>query len=255
MRRHCQTGVVVGFAGILLFTAGCATKKFLQEAISPVQNQVNGTQAQLNTVQKQSDQNREAIGDLDRNVAATSEKALEAARKAQEAADAAARANAAAAEAARQAEAANLAARKVDRDLDRSMQNLSNFRQTAAEQIFFRVNRSVLDHGESDKLDALVQKLNGLKGYIVEIEGFADSRGDRESNLKLSQQRADAVVHYLSVEHDIPVRSIRQLGVGSQFPGADNATPAARKNNRRVEVKVYSRDLAEEASTSSRTAQ
>src|SRR5580692_11399093 len=171
MRRHCRTGVVFGFIGILSFTAGCATKKYLQEAVAPVQNQINGTQAQLNTVQKQSDQNREAIGDLDRNVATTSEKATEAARKAQEAVDAAARANAAAAEAVRQAEAANLTASKMDRDLDRSMQNLNNFRQAAAEQIFFRVNRSVLDHGESEKLDALVQKLNGLKGYIVEIEG------------------------------------------------------------------------------------
>jgi outer membrane protein OmpA-like peptidoglycan-associated protein len=246
MRRHCRTGVVVAFLGLLINTA-CATKKYLQEAVAPVQNQLNGTQGQLKTVRKQSDENREAIGDLDRNVAATSEKAAEAARKAQEAVDAAARANSAAADAARLAEAANLAARKVDRDLDRSVENIDNFRQAATEQIFFAVNRSILSHPEAEKLDTLIQKLKGLKAYIVEIEGFADSRGDPETNLKLSQQRADAVVHYLSVEHDIPVRSIRQLGVGSQFPGADNATAAARKNNRRVEVKVYARDLAEQA--------
>jgi hypothetical protein len=43
--------------------------------------------------------------------------------------------------------------------------------------------------------------------------------------------------------------------VGSQFPGADNATAAARKNNRRVEVKVYARDLAEQANANQRNPQ
>jgi hypothetical protein len=45
------------------------------------------------------------------------------------------------------------------------------------------------------------------------------------------------------VEHNIPLRSIRELGVGSDFPDADNKTRAARKENRRVDVKIYSLDI------------
>jgi outer membrane protein OmpA-like peptidoglycan-associated protein len=236
-------------------SAGCATKKYVRESIAPVQGQANQTQEHTNAIKKQTDSNREAIGDLDRNVATTSEKATEAEKRAAEALEAAARATAAAAEAARRAEAANAAAVRVDQDLQRSLENMNNFRQVATEQIFFGVNRTVLKKEESDKLDAIIQKLNELKAYIVEVEGFADSTGDPDSNLKLSQQRADAVVHYLAVEHNVSVGAIRQLGVGSDFPGADNKTSAARKSNRRVDIKVYTRDLGTQGSNGLRSAQ
>jgi outer membrane protein OmpA-like peptidoglycan-associated protein len=83
-----------------------------------------------------------------------------------------------------------------------------------------------------------------MKGYLVEVEGFADKTGNVAANRELARKRADAVVHYLAVEHNIPLRSIRELGVGSDFPDADNKTRAARKENRRVDVKIYSLDIA-----------
>ncbi len=243
---------------VCLMSGGCATKKYLREAIAPVQNQLGQTQNQVTGLQKQSDANRdatrEAIGDLDRTVATTSEKATEADKKASEAAEAAARANAAAAEAARLAEEANSAASRLDADLYRSLQNLNDYRQVAIEQIFFGINRTVLNKAESEKLNGLVEKINALKGYIVEVEGFADSTGNAAHNLELSQQRADAVVHFLTVEHDIPLLAIRELGVGSDFPGADNKTSEARKTNRRVDVKVYRRNLGNEAGAGVRSA-
>jgi flagellar motor protein MotB len=51
------------------------------------------------------------------------------------------------------------------------------------------------------------------------------------------------VVHYLAVEHNIPLRSIRELGVGADFPDANNKTREARKENRRVDVKIYTLDV------------
>jgi outer membrane protein OmpA-like peptidoglycan-associated protein len=45
------------------------------------------------------------------------------------------------------------------------------------------------------------------------------------------------------VEHDVPLRSIREVGAGADFPDADNKTRAARKENRRVDVKIYTLDL------------
>ena len=59
----------------------------------------------------------------------------------------------------------------------------------------------------------------------------------------LSRKRADAVVHYLAVEHNVPLRSIRELGVGSDFPDANNKTRDDRKENRRVDVKIYMLDV------------
>jgi outer membrane protein OmpA-like peptidoglycan-associated protein len=92
-----------------------------------------------------------------------------------------------------------------------------------------------------------------MKGYIVEVEGFADRTGNVLYNRELSRKRADAVVHYLAVEHNIPLRSIRELGVGSDFPDANNKTREDRKENRRVDVKIYALDIAgsQAANTSS----
>ena len=109
--------------------------------------------------------------------------------------------------------------------------------------MYFGLNRSTLTKDEQAKLDEAVQKIAGMKSYIVEIEGFADRTGDKTYNRELSRKRADAVVHYLAVEHSIPLRSIRTLGVGADFPDADNKTRAARKENRRVDVKIYALDL------------
>jgi len=237
-------------AAVSLGSVGCATKKHVREAIAPVQNQLNQTDAHVSSLQKQADDQKQAIGDLDRQVATADEKAVEAGRKAQEAADAAAKANSAAADAAQRADSANNAALqaqqnvvKVDRKLDTTMQNLNNYRLVATEQVHFAINKSTLSKDELAKLDDAIQKIGGMKDYILEIQGYADQTGDKFYNRELSRKRADAVVHYLSVEHNIPLRTIRELGAGADFPDADNKTREARQENRRVDIKIYTLDL------------
>jgi outer membrane protein OmpA-like peptidoglycan-associated protein len=90
-----------------------------------------------------------------------------------------------------------------------------------------------------------------MKGYIVEVAGYADRTGDMAYNRELSRRRAEAVVHYLSVEHNVPLRTIREVGAGSDFPDADNKTREARKENRRVDIKIYSLELNGQVSTQS----
>ena len=243
--------VFVGaLAALSVASVGCATKKHVREAIAPVQNQVNQTQSQVTSLQKQTDDQKQAIGDLDRQVATADEKAVEAGRKATEAADAAAKANAAAAEAAQRADGANSLAQqaqqsatRVDQKLENVMENVTNYKLVATEQIHFGFNRSNLSKDEQAKLDDAAQKITGMKNYVLEVQGYADRSGDKGYNRELSRKRADTVVHYLAVERNIPLRSIRELGVGSDFPDADNKTTAARKENRRVDIKIYTLDL------------
>jgi outer membrane protein OmpA-like peptidoglycan-associated protein len=244
-----NTPAVLGVLGVLMIgSVGCATKKHVREAIAPVQNQVNQNQAQLGTLQTQTENNKkqtdQAIGDLDRQVATADEKATDAGKKAAEAAAAAAQANSAAAAAAQQAEAANTLAQQTGTKLDTTIQNLDNYKLISTAPVYFGLGKSVLAKDEQAKLDDTAQKLQGMKGYIVEVEGFADRTGNVVYNRDLARKRADAVVHYLAVEHNIPLRSIRELGVGSDFPDADNKTRAARKENRRVDVKIYGLDIS-----------
>ncbi len=192
----------------------------------------------------------QSIGDLDRQVATADEKATDAGKKAAEAAAAAAQANTAAAAAAQQAQAANTLAQQTGTKLDTTIQNLDNYKLISTAPIYFGFGKSNLSKDEQAKLDDAIQKLQSMKGYVVEVEGFADRTGDVAYNRDLSRKRADAVVHYLAVEHNIPLRSIRELGVGSDFPDANNKTRDDRKENRRVDVKIYMLDVTGQAQAS-----
>jgi outer membrane protein OmpA-like peptidoglycan-associated protein len=218
-----------------------------------VQNQVNQTQAQVGTLQKQTDEQKQAIGDLDRQVATADEKATDAGKKAAEAAASAAQANSAAAAASQQAQAANTLAQQTGTKLDTTIQNLNNYKLISTAPIYFRVGRSNLGKDEQAKLDDAVQKLQGMKDYVIEVEGFADRTGNVAYNRDLSRKRADSVVHYLAVEHNVPLRSIRELGAGSDFPDANNKTREDRKENRRVDVKIYQLDVSGQAQAANNT--
>jgi outer membrane protein OmpA-like peptidoglycan-associated protein len=235
--------IVAAVGAVSLGISGCATKKHVREAIAPVQQQVN--QGQKDTAS-----NKTAIGDLDRQVAGADEKAQDAGRKAQDAANAAAQANSAAQQAATSADSANSQAQlamtnanQVSQTLQTSLQNLDNYTLSKNVQVFFPVGQSRLPKEAKEQLDQAVQNAGGMHNYIVEVEGFTDRSGSKAYNLELARQRADAVVHYLAVEKNIPLRDVRELGVGSEFPNADNKTRAARKENRRVDVKIYSLNL------------
>ncbi len=99
------------------------------------------------------------------------------ARRPPKAAAAAAQANSAAAAAAQQAQAANTLAQQTGTKLDTTIQNLDNYKLISTAPVYFGFGKSVLAKDEQAKLDDAAQKLEGMKGYIVEVEGFADRTG------------------------------------------------------------------------------
>src|SRR5256714_10524212 len=103
----------------------------------------------------------------------------------------------------------------------------------------FRVGSSVLNTDAKSKLDAVANKALNAKGYVLEVNDFADSTGGTERNRALSQRRADAVIRYMVENHQIPLRRIvTPYGFAETNPIADNKTREGRAEHRRVEVKV-----------------
>lgn len=115
----------------------------------------------------------------------------------------------------------------------------------------FKAGSAVLSESARRSLDELASEANRLKGYVIEVAGFASSEGSLSFNRRLSRQRAEAVSEYLAEEHDIPLRRIMNpTGYGISHPVADNASREGRQENRRVEVRLLmSRGITAEASS------
>ena len=103
----------------------------------------------------------------------------------------------------------------------------------------FKVGSSDISAADQEELQKLAQTATGLRGYIVEVTGYADSTGNAAINTKLSEDRAKAVVTYLFQQGNVPVRHIVAPGaMGEYGPAASNETKSGRAENRRVEVKI-----------------
>ena len=104
--------------------------------------------------------------------------------------------------------------------------------------VTFKVNSAVLSPEAKRQLDDFATRALAATGYMIEVSGHTDSTGGDAKNMRLSRDRAEAVVEYLTVNHKIPARRfITPMGYGKSEGVADNATAAGRAQNRRVEVK------------------
>lgn len=116
---------------------------------------------------------------------------------------------------------------------------LDDYVVQSTETVNFRVNSAVLSPEAKAKLDAVASSAMTLKGFEIEITGFASAEGGTAKNKALSQRRARAVIDYLVENHNIPLRRIGQsYGFGELQAVADNSTREGREQNRRVEVKL-----------------
>ncbi len=105
--------------------------------------------------------------------------------------------------------------------------------------IFFDFNSATLKKESYAELNQIVEFLKHNPDVRIEISGHTDNIGSREYNLRLSEQRAKAVVSYL-VDHGISPDRLKYRGAGFDEPIASNETAEGRQKNRRVEFKIIS---------------
>ena len=103
--------------------------------------------------------------------------------------------------------------------------------------VFFDVNKFDLKPESQAELDKLVQLLNENPTLKIEISGHTDNVGKPAENLLLSNNRAKAVVGYLTSK-GIAAARLTSKGYGETKPVADNKSDEGRAANRRTEVKV-----------------
>lgn len=138
---------------------------------------------------------------------------------------------------------------------NRRITDLDDYVVQSTATINFRVNSSILSAESRAALDEVAAAATSLKGYVVEVTGFASSEGNTKKNKMLSERRAQAVKDYLIETHNLPLRRFtNSYGFGALQAVADNSTREGREQNRRVEVKLLvSRGINQSVEVKSQT--
>lgn len=240
-RRFWFQAVTTG--ALVLVSGGCATKKFVVAKVTPVEQRVSAVEkvsgehgTAIEELEKDQSRTRERVLDLDSSLKQTAEKAQQAGTRAEQAAGAAQQAQMSATDARKYAETRTGV-------LERYIDARDQMRLAKSGTVHFGTARSELDKDAEAVLDSIAQEAKSMKRFVFEVQGFADSTGSAAKNLELSQKRAENVVRYLTLNHSIPLRAIHLIGSGSAAPVAPNTTAQGRKQNRRVEVRLFAPEV------------
>jgi outer membrane protein OmpA-like peptidoglycan-associated protein len=171
-----------------------ARKKWVARQVDPIKDRTN----ELDQLQAK---NANDIKDVDSRAQAGIKNAMMAANTAdQHAQDASNRANA----------ANQLAGNASDRTnaLNGTVQNLDQYSAVTSTEVPFASGRTTLGPQGKSSLDDIATKLEGEKGYIVEVQAYS------KSGVAPSQAMADSVVRYLVTEHQVPIYRIYRSGLG-----------------------------------------
>lgn len=197
---------------LLLLGTGCATKKYVRgevgdtearmgERVSSVEDQVESNQVRL-------DEHGETLEEHEAEIGQVSQTAREALERAME--------------------AGKLAKGKLLYETT-----------LTDEHVRFGFEEASLRDEASAALDDFARQLKERNASVyIEIQGHTDSSGPEEYNLKLGEERAEAVRRYLNLNHDIPLHRMSVISYGESAPAADNSTREGRQANRRVVLVV-----------------
>jgi outer membrane protein OmpA-like peptidoglycan-associated protein len=103
--------------------------------------------------------------------------------------------------------------------------------------VLFDTGKYTLKTGTQISLAKVAGILEAYPGLKVQVEGYTDSVGGDDYNQTLSENRANAVMHFL-VSQGVNQANISSQGYGKADPVADNSSAAGRAQNRRVNMVV-----------------
>ena len=189
------------------------TAQALKATLDPAEKELNAKLAQ-----QQAEQERLA-GQMEENRALTAQ--------AQAAADAA-------------AESAKKAQQTADYANNR-INGLDDFETLKTVTVYFTTGSSTLGPKAKATIDeaAAWVKTQDTKGWVMAVIGYADTTGNSQRNIDLSERRANSVIYYIVSKYKMPLnRLVQPFGYGQLEPVAENKTKEGRAKNRRVEIRL-----------------
>lgn len=217
MRSVIVSGLIVCAIGL----TGCATKGFVRQSVSEVDDKVETLGQSIEATQQQTKENAARIEQVD-------QKAGQAGTAAQSAQTSANAARGAADSAVAKANAVETSARRLIMEV-----------VVSDDQGNFVLGKADLPDEVRARIDELAAKLKAAPaGNFIEVEGHTDSTGSEAGNERLGLARAENVKRYLHETYQIPLHKINVISYGESKPVAPNNTREGRAQNRRVVIRV-----------------
>ena len=120
---------------------------------------------------------------------------------------------------------------------DESLLPLETNRTIILKNIYFVQSKPEVLKASYPSLRQLARVLKKRPHVKIRIEGHTDNVGNKRDLMALSWDRAEAIKKFL-VDEGVKKDQISTRGFGPNKPLTDNATEAARKKNRRVEIRI-----------------
>ena len=206
MKKLRIAGVCLSVVGVLAFVPGCATKKYVsgevEKSSAQSEKHISDVESQVEQTQTRVNQPEQSLAELDKSTK-----------------DAIARAS----------EAGKIAQGKL------------NYAVVLSDDTaHFPVNGHELSDEAHQQLDEFVEKMKADdKNVYLEIQGHTDSTGNPSFNMRLGQERADAVRLYLN-QKGVALNRMSTISYGETQPIESNKTKIGRSKNRRVVIVVLS---------------
>jgi OmpA-OmpF porin, OOP family len=124
----------------------------------------------------------------------------------------------------------------IEADAAAFSNDLKNTGHVAVYGIYFDTGKSVIKPESAQAIGEIAKLLTGDPGLKVYVVGHTDNVGGVDTNIKLSQDRAEAVLQALVRDHGIAPGRLRASGCGPFAPTASNDAEEGRAKNRRVEL-------------------
>jgi OmpA-OmpF porin, OOP family len=103
--------------------------------------------------------------------------------------------------------------------------------------LIFQLGRSKISPESYDELSLVVNMMQENAKMVIQLEGHTDYQGNAKDNMKLSEERVDAVKSYLASKGVNKAR-IKTKAFGGTMPVSKDDTPEAHRLNRRVELRI-----------------
>ena len=193
---------------VAVAASGCATKKYVAREVGEVNTKVETLTTEVEKTQERTKRNEVRIEEVNQETQAAKGSAQQALVKATE-------------------------AEKAAKGKLIYTVTLSN------DKVTFPLNRAEVSDDAKALIDEAIAQLKAEnKGVFFEIEGHTDSTGPDAYNVKLGEDRAQAVRGYLHDQHGIALSRMEVISYGESKPVQDNKTRENRAQNRRVVIKV-----------------